>query len=288
MTATLANPYGRSTWTDITDNWRKADADWLQDRIILRYASTLPSLAQGQVVYQASTDNLVYQGSAAVRTVLSSAKASIVDSGNNAGMVNSLAGSGGISLVSDGSVNFPTKAVTGSVSGNRVELDSIANTGRISIVGATGTFTLTVANSRMQASGGLYAPTLVGDTVTVNSGGALNVVGSATFSSTATFSQINATGISIGSGTFSATGGLVSAATVQGTLITLGSGGLVPISGSNQKVEFTGNEVVITSTTGPRMKVGANSAPLAGWTTSSVAPTAGDSAWPNGTVWFVV
>lgn len=60
MTVTLpAN--GKADWTDYVDYWREADAEWLQDRIILRTTNALRAgLAQsaGGVVYNSDTDLL--------------------------------------------------------------------------------------------------------------------------------------------------------------------------------------------------------------------------------------
>ena len=44
MVATLPTT-GKATWTDFSDYWRNADASWLMDRVILRYADNTERLA---------------------------------------------------------------------------------------------------------------------------------------------------------------------------------------------------------------------------------------------------
>src|SRR5437763_16532647 len=52
--------YGRASWTDYVDNWRKKDAEWIEDRSILRFADvtsrdgTLPTPGVGQMIYLAA------------------------------------------------------------------------------------------------------------------------------------------------------------------------------------------------------------------------------------------
>lgn len=63
MPVTL-NTLGKADWTDYQDYWRDDDAEWLQERSILRYATTAarttewPSPAPGQVTYNQATDQL--------------------------------------------------------------------------------------------------------------------------------------------------------------------------------------------------------------------------------------
>ena len=57
-------PYGKADWTDYEDNWRDADATWLQDHGILRFTTTasrdtaLPSAGPGQVIFNAEAGYL--------------------------------------------------------------------------------------------------------------------------------------------------------------------------------------------------------------------------------------
>lgn len=51
--------YGPAAWVDYTNNWRKADTDWMQSRAILRYASGPPASGEvGQTVYDFAADRI--------------------------------------------------------------------------------------------------------------------------------------------------------------------------------------------------------------------------------------
>lgn len=57
---------GKATWTDGVDNWRKADGDWIQERLILRYPSSSRPTGPtaGTPIYNPTTDRLEYYSSA--------------------------------------------------------------------------------------------------------------------------------------------------------------------------------------------------------------------------------
>ena len=63
MPVTLS-PQGKADWTDYQDYWRDDDAEWLQERSVLRYATSAARDAQwttpspGQVIYNQFTDQL--------------------------------------------------------------------------------------------------------------------------------------------------------------------------------------------------------------------------------------
>lgn len=56
--------YGRGNWSDYISNWREKDAEWLQERTILRYLNTTtrgqdwPTPRGGQVTYRGDIDKL--------------------------------------------------------------------------------------------------------------------------------------------------------------------------------------------------------------------------------------
>src|SRR5262245_61628826 len=71
MSLVLAE-YGRTDAVDYVNNWREADAEWLQARSIIRYATTASrntalggSPAAGITVYNAETDSLELRGASA-------------------------------------------------------------------------------------------------------------------------------------------------------------------------------------------------------------------------------
>ena len=56
--------YGRADWQDYTNYWREADAEWIEERIILRYVdptlrtTQYPTPKFGQVTYNEASDSL--------------------------------------------------------------------------------------------------------------------------------------------------------------------------------------------------------------------------------------
>lgn len=66
MTVTLPPTTGKADWTDYQDYWRDADAEWLQARTILRYATSAARTTDwgtpspGHTTYNQATDSLEY------------------------------------------------------------------------------------------------------------------------------------------------------------------------------------------------------------------------------------
>lgn len=64
MTVTLPTSTGKADWTNYTDYWREEDAEWLQERTVLRYADPTARAADwatpkaGQVTYNQTADRL--------------------------------------------------------------------------------------------------------------------------------------------------------------------------------------------------------------------------------------
>ena len=54
---------GRATWVDRVDNWRVLDTDWLQDRLVLRYATGPSTLGEGGVYYDTTEKCLMVRNS---------------------------------------------------------------------------------------------------------------------------------------------------------------------------------------------------------------------------------
>lgn len=63
--------YGRASWVDYVNYWRAADAAWIEDRAILRFATTgdrntaLASPGAGQLTYISATDTYEWRSTAA-------------------------------------------------------------------------------------------------------------------------------------------------------------------------------------------------------------------------------
>src|SRR4249920_1644990 len=95
--ATLVDP-GITTWTDNVDNWRAADADYLQKRSNMRFSTVAQRTTQlgatpvpGMCAYVLSTDSLQYtdvaSGTTNVwRTVLAPINMVVSDSTTSFGM----------------------------------------------------------------------------------------------------------------------------------------------------------------------------------------------------------
>ena len=65
MPVTLPAPYGKANWTNYEDFWREQDAEWIQDRLILRVLLTSDiaalGLTKGGVVYDEQDDALKWR-----------------------------------------------------------------------------------------------------------------------------------------------------------------------------------------------------------------------------------
>jgi hypothetical protein len=63
----VSAPLGRADWTDYVHNWREIDAEWIQDRSVLRFANAaardgaITSPTPGQFVYLDDIDILTYR-----------------------------------------------------------------------------------------------------------------------------------------------------------------------------------------------------------------------------------
>jgi hypothetical protein len=65
MPVTLPAPYGKANWTNYEDYWRDQDAEWIQDRLVLRVLLTSDitalGLTKGGVVYDEQDDALKWR-----------------------------------------------------------------------------------------------------------------------------------------------------------------------------------------------------------------------------------
>lgn len=90
----VANGVGDADWTDLQDNWRDADATWLQERAVVRISGSTPSVGtingtngnvasatEGRVFYSTNTKTLLVTTSATptYKTVTMSNTLGIVD-----------------------------------------------------------------------------------------------------------------------------------------------------------------------------------------------------------------
>jgi hypothetical protein len=114
--------YGKSDWVDYSNNWREADAEWLQARGILRYASNatrdadLTTPGVGQVVYNQALDILQLRSSAGTWRNYAALPTNLTATQDNASGVVlahvNAAGKGVLFGPSDVQVNYGLKVLT--------------------------------------------------------------------------------------------------------------------------------------------------------------------------------
>ena len=200
MAATLPVT-GRATWTDRVDNWRVLDTDWIQDRLILRYAATpSPTPANGNTYYNTTDNCLMVQTPSGSACVVSA--------------VNFLVSPG---AGADTSVTLGHKAATGAglafLPTKLVLKQPLATTGDEVVIDATGIAIKTSGLSGVKLTGdatGLFsnkqitAPSFVGNmTATTTNAGALtattgNFSSNVSISGSTAVSALTATTVSLG------------------------------------------------------------------------------------------
>jgi hypothetical protein len=224
MVATLP-AQGPAVWTDYVDNWRKADTQWLQDRIILRFADSgardaaLVSPGIGQVVYNQTTDSLELRGSAGAWRAYKPMPVNLVttsDTSSSVAMGHTGAGGAGI-VFAPGAISLTTALVTqmsvftatgaGVVIQNPGQASATLTTDPISLVSSipvkAPSITLTGSGTVFNAAGKtVTVGTLIADVGTIAT---LTVSGAITGSGVSTLG-----GVVIGSNLATASAGFVS------------------------------------------------------------------------------
>jgi hypothetical protein len=182
--------YGPAVWTDWTDNWRKADGDFLQYRGILRYDTNAgkPATGQvGQVIYTVDNSRLHVWSTQWVQ-VLSSENMTLVTSGAQARFAHP--SSGGSGLLFSSGPNLITSEVD--FKGGQIQADTLAI--YTAAGGGNRTARLTTTAPDLVSDSPILAPSLTLNSPvtaatphTLNiSSGTLKVAGAATFDSTVT------------------------------------------------------------------------------------------------------
>jgi hypothetical protein len=302
--------YGPVAWVNDEDNWREEDADFLQQRTILRWANSTARTAAGgdaygpgSLSYVASSKTLAVNTSTATSgwsTVLHSPQLNITDTpASNFQIQLSGSSAGGLRFYTDGVFVDTRLAVAGTDAAPKVKIDANG----ILLETQTGNQGLIQTNNSGQVS------ISAGAGLTVNR---LNVSSSATFSSAVTFSAaINITStltttnlsvnnpttpVGVGAGGLTSSTGVLtglSLATVSG--YQLGSTGLTRSSNAGAAITInssapavSGANVDLQVPTGGaiRLTIAGNTAPIAGWMVSNTAP--GGTVAPDGTIWFQV
>lgn len=287
--ATLNDP-GLTTWTDNVDNWRSADADYLQRRSNMRFATVASRTTYlgatppaGMVAYVQSTDSLQFTDAAAGttnvwRTILAPVNMAISDTLSSFGMRLATDGAASLALEAskvvlgpgrivtvDTALRVKTGAATASLTTDaaallsdvQVKAPSAALTGALTAASATITGAVTAAS--VAASGNVTAATL-------NVTGATAV---AALTSSGTISAVTTQG-----GNIQSVGNTVKHATLGG-IITLTADAVV-----------AGTNVVLAASSGPA-RYGTATGPYIACSVAS-ASDPGVTNYPEGTLWAQV
>lgn len=297
--------YGRTTWTNITNNWTANDTVWLQDRMVLRYADTTTrdasSPTAGQQAFSAAGGGTWagYTGSS-WKTFLAAANISLIDAAASAIRVTSqgAAGVGGVLVKVTGEVQIDASLAKAFNVNDKVWVDNTGSPGLVigTAVGSTAKLTTSASPNRLNSdiefygAGGVTTPTLVStNTLTVT--GATTLNNPLTVNSTGQFSSA----VTI-NGSFSAnsTSNFASNVTLTGSgFLKLSTTGTLLAASGTAAVTLVGNSATAsgadllldaTNTVKFRTNSGQTQTNVAGVVVSSADPS---GTYPNGTFWVV-
>lgn len=319
MSTVVLQPWGKSNWTDYVDYWRDDDAEYIQQRTVLRYQTDAsrdadnPAPLSGQVVYNETIDMLQLRSKDGTwkRYTPLPFNMTTTDTATNVGMRHTSA-TGGILFTAPtytpaSQANVLLAQVPIHAVNSAVILDS---TGVVVKVGAKSVLLNTNATSLVSDSP-ISAPAVAGGTLTATSlnvagpatvTGALSVGGNAAITGTITA----AIGSSIAGVTFNdATGGYVNAAkgvqSVGGLFYGVASAGRLSAGTAAAPgasyAEVSSTDVVLHATNinldGQPFIVakGINYRPTLGGTNYPISPALysasdpGVGNFPDGTIW---
>lgn len=297
--AALADP-GLTTWTDNVDNWRAADADYLQKRSNMRFATVAARTTAlgatpvpGMVSYVLSTDTLQYTDAAAGttnvwRTVLAPVNLAVSDTLASFGL--RLASDGAASmaleagkvvlgparvLIVDSGVHLKTGAATANlttdatalVSDVQLKAPSAALTGALASASIANTGAITTAS--VTASGNIQAATL-----NVSGTSTLAAITATSLTASGTVSAATATATTVNGGNIRLTGNTVANSV---------TGGVVTITAD---IVATGGQVVLAPSGGPA-RFGTTAGPYIACSVANAADP-GVANYPEGTFWAQV
>ena len=306
--ASLPNTDSLVTWSDNVDNWRSADADFLQKRTVLRFSSTttrntivgpstaVPVPAEGQVTYVSNggidgKGGLEYvDNTFSWRPLLSVKNLGVSDTSGSFGMRLSSDSAPSVALeiervvlginrilsVEASKLVFKTGAATAELSTN---VDSIVSNLKITVPSASlGTATASslaasgaVSGASVAASGALTGNTLVAGSSTLGATGVTTLTASSSI-----------TGVTV-YGTTSVRGGSV---LVSDTKVSNNSAVNQSLNLSATATTLSGDSVVLapTSPTSAVRYRTSSGAPFALVIVSATDP--GLSNYPDGTLWI--
>lgn len=304
--ASLPSTDGLADWIDNTHNWRAQDAEFLQERSVLRFSNvstrnsvlgpstSIPTPTAGLVTYISATDKLQYSTSTgAWRDIQAFQYLTVDDQSTGVGL-----------RLSPGTSNSVTLETNQVALGTNRSL--VVSPTSLAIKTGAATVTLTTDSTSLVSNAGISAPSGSFTSLTttgINNGSSALTTGSVTASGAITAGSLNVSSGASALNTVTATS-LVASGTVQSTTVygtTSVRGGSVSMAdtkvsahGSTTSflqlessfVKISGDSVVLAPTS-PTTAIRYNSAggpPLAVVVISASDP--GAANYPEGTIWI--
>ena len=316
--ATLPADYGIADWVNNTDNWREEDAEFIQKRLVIRWASNASrtssggnDLGEGSVSYLANSKSLQVNTTGdgnGWSTVVHSKLVTVTDtSTTDVQLKHSSSSAGGIRLYADGVFVDSRLAIGGSNGSPKTVIDGTAGislnyNGGAGVITtnstAGGTVVISATNGVSVNKLAVSSTANFTSTVTVASA-PINVTGSGSISTPALAVSNSVSPVTIGSGGLTAASGVVSALSFSTTAVggesySLANSGLsrtanaalISISNNTPTVSGANIDLKVPSNGVVRFQAGNYSAPVAGWMVSNAVP--GSTNAPDGTIWFQV
>ena len=278
-------------WENNNHTWREEDAEFLQDRAVIRVADATEAAAlsspytidEGSTVHLADENTLASYDGSVWRRAFMGRYAEVGADSVTAIQLRHSSATNGISLKADGNVDMGgSLAVTGAVTASTSVTTPTLNMSTASITSAGDSITV--------AAGG-------GGNFTVNKaavfGSTVNVTGTTTLGTanitTATVSGVLTSNGSISGNTASFAGSVSAPSFVAGTNVTASGTGLfrsntdygVIIGANGPTLKGNGSGEVKLQQVGRTETAG-----VAGWVESATPPNLED--YPDGTIWFEV
>ena len=310
--------YGDANWVDLSNNWRDADATWLQERSVVRInvanistatptSAGVANFTNGRVFFNDSDDSLIISTSSTVPyafKIITSSNYLTIKDGSSTSELKASAASDGTGI----SINNTTGAVS---IGAATFSSTLSVTGTTTLNGYLTSLKAGSAGSISTSSSGFIVNTSGSNAVTITTSTAINTattleIGSPTKitgSLLTTSSITSGAGLSVPSGTSA-----LSAVTVSSTLVVDGAttsaaitasgvvtaNGTIVVGGTSPSVlSATGKDLILNASSGQAVRTTSNFYYGSSGNTTKNAwviyqatgtPTVGD--YPEGTIWI--
>ena len=313
--------YGDADWIDLSNNWRDADATWLQERSVVRInvanpAASDPATAgtanftNGRVFFNDYNDTLVVSTTSstpyAFKTIASSSYLVIKDGSSTSELKASTASDGtGISFSNTtGVVSIGASGNTTTIGGALTVSEATTLTGYLTSLkaGSSGSISTSSSGLVINTSGSnavtVTSSTAVGSATTLEINKPVKITGSINTTTDANITGgLNVTGtsalaVTTVSSTLGVTGTTTAAAITASGIVT--ANGTIVVGGTSPSVlSATGKDLLLNSASGQAIRTTSSFYYGASGTTtknawviyqSSGTPTVGD--YPEGTIWI--